>query len=74
MTRVIEIASDNTDAGEVAPDITALLDEDGTFYIQQVHGSMSNEPPDFSSSIVGMSREQARKVRDALNRLLEPVF
>jgi hypothetical protein len=73
VAKPLEIAADKTEAGETAPEITALLDEDGTFYIQQMHGSVYSDPPDARVSVVGMSREQAKKVRDALNRLLEPI-
>jgi hypothetical protein len=67
----IGIASDTTDEGETAPDISAIR-ENGTFYLHQYHPH--DDPRKAQIATVGMSREQARRVRDALNRLLEPTW
>lgn len=63
--QTIDIEADTTCQGEHAPSITAVL-ENGTFYLHQTHTERI--------ATVGMSREQARSVRNALNRLLEPTF
>jgi hypothetical protein len=67
VTRKRDIAEDKTEAGEIAPAITVFHADDG-YWIGQLHTSP------LRPNMIGMSREQARQVRDALNWLLEPVF
>lgn len=62
--QTIDIAEDETEEGEHAPSITVVR-EHGAFYFHQLF----SDPLRVSS--VGMSREQACKVRDALSLLLE---
>lgn len=51
-----------------------MQEENGTFYVSQITDGEIATGPRMRVNIVGMSREQAKKVRDALNFLLEPVF
>lgn len=48
--------------GELPIIASHAVDDDGDIYVMQ------------GKDTIAMTREQAKKVRDALNRLLEPVF
>jgi hypothetical protein len=65
MGEPILIDEDITERGEMAPELS-VFSTDGALWISQI------ESDPLRVHMVGMSREQARKVRDALNRLLEP--
>jgi hypothetical protein len=69
-TETIHVPPSVTDIGESAPEINVNFRE-GAFWIYQTHGVPGGG---MRSSIVGMSREQARGVRDAISKLLEPVI
>lgn len=67
MSRRRDVAEDKTEAGEVAPAITVFHADDG-YWIAQ----LGTQP--LRAHMVGMSREQAKQVRDALSWLLQPVI
>lgn len=63
--RSIMINGDTMADGQVVQPILVQV-EDGNYYLSQIHVD-----PELAVGIVGMSRAQVEKVRDALGKILE---